>query len=99
MDWHGPSGRLVTVSHDRNAFVWAYDPTATSPTAAGGAGGAGAGAGGSAPPDSARSVGASGGGGGGVGAWKPTVVILRINRAALDVKWAPDGRKFAVASW
>lgn len=30
--------------------------------------------------------------------WKPTLVILRINRAALDVKWSPDGNKFAVAS-
>ena len=30
--------------------------------------------------------------------WKPTLVILRIDRAALDVKWSPDGKKFAVAS-
>ena len=30
--------------------------------------------------------------------WKPSLVILRIDRAALDVKWSPDGRKFAVAS-
>jgi len=30
--------------------------------------------------------------------WKPSLVILRINRAAMDVKWSPDGRKFAVAS-
>ena len=28
----------------------------------------------------------------------PTLVILRINRAATSVKWSPDGRKFAVAS-
>ena len=32
------------------------------------------------------------------GKWKPGLVILRIDRAALDVKWSPDGRKFAVAS-
>lgn len=32
------------------------------------------------------------------GEWKPTLVILRINRAATDVKWSPDGQKFAVAS-
>lgn len=31
-------------------------------------------------------------------AWKPTVVILAIDRAALDVKWSPDGTKFAVGS-
>jgi actin related protein 2/3 complex subunit 1A/1B len=30
--------------------------------------------------------------------WKPTLVILRINRAATDVKWSPNGQKFAVAS-
>mmetsp|Transcript_13458 Transcript_13458/g.21985 ORF Transcript_13458/g.21985 Transcript_13458/m.21985 type:complete len:377 (+) Transcript_13458:51-1181(+) len=32
------------------------------------------------------------------GEWKPSLSILRINRAALDVKWSPDGKKFAVAS-
>jgi len=31
-------------------------------------------------------------------AWKPTLVILRINRAATQVKWSPNGKKFAVAS-
>lgn len=31
-------------------------------------------------------------------AWKPSLVILRIDRAAIDVKWSPDGQKFAVAS-
>jgi actin related protein 2/3 complex subunit 1A/1B len=30
--------------------------------------------------------------------WKPTLVILRINRAATAVKWSPNGQKFAVAS-
>ena len=30
--------------------------------------------------------------------WKPTLVILRINRAATAVKWSPDGQKFAVSS-
>jgi len=30
--------------------------------------------------------------------WKPTLVILRINRAATWVKWSPAGNKFAVAS-
>jgi actin related protein 2/3 complex subunit 1A/1B len=30
--------------------------------------------------------------------WKPTLVILRINRAATAVKWSPSGKKFAVAS-
>jgi len=30
--------------------------------------------------------------------WKPLLVILRIERAALDVKWSPDGQKFAVGS-
>jgi len=30
--------------------------------------------------------------------WKPSLTLLRIDRAALDVKWSPDGKKFAVAS-
>jgi len=30
--------------------------------------------------------------------WKPTLVILRINRAATGVKWSPQGNKFAVTS-
>ena len=30
--------------------------------------------------------------------WKPTLVILRINRAATSVKWSPNGAKFAVSS-
>eukprot|EP01110_Echinostelium_bisporum_P006080 TRINITY_DN2480_c0_g1_i1.p1 TRINITY_DN2480_c0_g1~~TRINITY_DN2480_c0_g1_i1.p1 ORF type:complete len:375 (-),score=160.29 TRINITY_DN2480_c0_g1_i1:91-1215(-) len=32
------------------------------------------------------------------GTWKPTLVILRINRAATHVKWSPAENKFAVAS-
>lgn len=32
------------------------------------------------------------------GAWAPTLVILRINRAATCVKWSPNGKKFAVGS-
>jgi len=34
----------------------------------------------------------------GNGNWKPTLVILRINRAATHVKWSPEENKFAVAS-
>lgn len=30
--------------------------------------------------------------------WKPTLVLLRINRAATDVKWSPHEDKFAVSS-
>lgn len=30
--------------------------------------------------------------------WKPTLVLLRINRAATFVKWSPKEDKFAVAS-
>ncbi|CAN6600531.1 actin-related protein 2/3 complex subunit 1 [Trichomonascus vanleenenianus] len=32
------------------------------------------------------------------GTWKPTLVLLRINRAATFVRWSPDGQKFAVGS-
>ena len=30
--------------------------------------------------------------------WKPTLVLLRINRAATHVRWSPQENKFAVAS-
>lgn len=30
--------------------------------------------------------------------WKPTLVILRIGRAATSIKWSPNGTKFAVGS-
>jgi actin related protein 2/3 complex subunit 1A/1B len=30
--------------------------------------------------------------------WKPSLVVLRIIRAAINVKWSPNGKKFAVSS-
>ena len=45
------SGRIVTCSQDRNAYVW--EPSQS-------------------------------------GEWKPTLVLLRINRAATCVRWAPN---------
>eukprot|EP00617_Octactis_speculum_P015452 CAMPEP_0185766288 /NCGR_PEP_ID=MMETSP1174-20130828/35823_1 /TAXON_ID=35687 /ORGANISM="Dictyocha speculum, Strain CCMP1381" /LENGTH=300 /DNA_ID=CAMNT_0028449875 /DNA_START=147 /DNA_END=1049 /DNA_ORIENTATION=- len=32
------------------------------------------------------------------GVWNPSLVILRIEHAAISCKWSPDGRKFAVSS-
>lgn len=32
------------------------------------------------------------------GTWKPTLVLLRINRAATSVRWSPDGKKFAAGT-
>lgn len=32
------------------------------------------------------------------GTWKPTLVLLRINRAATSVRWSPDEKKFAIGS-
>jgi len=58
IDWSPVHNKIVTCSHDRNAFVWTFTN----------------------------------------GEWKPSLSILRINRAALAVKWSPDGKKFAVAS-
>ncbi|KAF2280870.1 structural constituent of cytoskeleton [Westerdykella ornata] len=52
------SGKIVTCSQDRNAYVW--EPSADG--------------------------------------WKPTLVLLRINRAATCVRWAPSETKFAVGS-
>jgi len=60
IDWHAGTNRIVTCSHDRNAFVWTLSPDGAT--------------------------------------WSPTVVILHVDRAALDVKWSPDGLKFAVGS-
>lgn len=58
IDWSAANGKIVTCSHDRNAFVWTLEGKE----------------------------------------WMPSLSILRINRAALSVKWSPDGTKFAVAS-
>ncbi|KAL4900603.1 hypothetical protein BDW74DRAFT_170774 [Aspergillus multicolor] len=52
------SGRIVTCSQDRNAYVWEQTPAG----------------------------------------WKPTLVLLRINRAATFVRWSPSEQKFAVGS-
>lgn len=54
------SFQIFHSSHDRNAFVWTYEPSEST--------------------------------------WKPALVILRIERAAIDVKWSLDGLRFAVAS-
>ncbi|THG12941.1 hypothetical protein TEA_014564 [Camellia sinensis var. sinensis] len=58
IDWSAKSNRIVTVSHDRNSYVWNQE---------------------------------------GVD-WVPTLVILRLNRAALCVQWSPRENKFAVGS-
>ena len=60
IDWSPRTNKIVSCSHDRNAFVWTFDDESQ--------------------------------------VWKPTLVILRIDRAATDVKWSLDGRRFAVAS-
>ncbi len=119
VDWCAATNKIVTCSHDRQAFVWNYvegdaaalllpqqlDVTekpnaAVIATASATSGNA------VVPPKlftrptssastaSSAKVGAASV----VGAWKPQVVVLNINRAALDVRWSPDGQKFAVAS-
>lgn len=60
IDWSPLTNKIVSCSHDRNAFVWTFETNTQM--------------------------------------WKPTLVILRIDRAATDVKWSIDGRRFAVAS-
>lgn len=52
------SGKIVTCSQDRNAYVWEHSAQG----------------------------------------WKPTLVLLRINRAATCVRWSPNEQKFAVGS-
>ncbi|KAJ0230176.1 Actin-related protein 2/3 complex subunit 1B [Hirschfeldia incana] len=58
IDWSSNSNKIVTVSHDRNSYVWSLEG----------------------------------------GEWVPTLVILRLNRAALCVQWSPKENKFAVGS-
>lgn len=60
IDWCHANNKIVSCSHDRNAFVWTFDPDQQK--------------------------------------WVPALVILRIDRAALHVKWSADGVRFAVAS-
>lgn len=60
IDWHPVTDKIVTCSHDRNAFVWALDAKTDE--------------------------------------WKATVVIAGLDRAALSVKWSPEGNKFAIGS-
>ncbi|KAL6564019.1 Actin-related protein 2/3 complex subunit 1A [Orobanche hederae] len=58
IDWGISSSRIVSVSHDRNSYVWSQEASE----------------------------------------WVPTLVILRLNRAALCVQWSPKENKFAVGS-
>ncbi|KAL0740747.1 hypothetical protein Bca4012_082260 [Brassica carinata] len=58
IDWSSKSNKIVTVSHDRNSYVWTLEGSE----------------------------------------WVPTLVILRLNRAALCVQWSPKENKFAVGS-
>ncbi|ESQ51565.1 hypothetical protein EUTSA_v10017010mg [Eutrema salsugineum] len=58
IDWSSKSNKIVTVSHDRNSYVWSLEGSE----------------------------------------WVPTLVILRLNRAALCVQWSPKENKFAVGT-
>eukprot|EP00300_Choanocystis_sp_HF-7_P033123 c45416_g1_i1.p1 GENE.c45416_g1_i1~~c45416_g1_i1.p1 ORF type:complete len:393 (+),score=56.86 c45416_g1_i1:105-1181(+) len=62
IDWGVNTNRIVTVSHDRNAYVWNFTEKD------------------------------------GAWVWVPTLVILRIHRAATAVSWNSTETKFAVAS-
>jgi len=64
IDWCGANNKIVTCSHDRNAFVWTLvEKTKDEPSK-----------------------------------WTKSPVHLRIDRAAMHVKWSHDGLRFAVAS-
>eukprot|EP01130_Rhizamoeba_saxonica_P016169 TRINITY_DN741_c0_g2_i1.p1 TRINITY_DN741_c0_g2~~TRINITY_DN741_c0_g2_i1.p1 ORF type:complete len:385 (-),score=84.66 TRINITY_DN741_c0_g2_i1:43-1155(-) len=56
--WGAKTNRILSCSHDRNAYVWNYEGDT----------------------------------------WKPTLVLLRINRGATHCAWSPNEDKFAVAS-
>ena len=75
IDWNPINNKIVTCSHDRNAFVWTYEPQSTLPPLVPGG------------PSVVQPA-----------TWRPALVILRIDRAGLDVKWSLDGLRFAVTS-
>ena len=52
LDWSPIHNKIVSCSHDRNAFVWTLKNSK----------------------------------------WEPDLVLLRITRAAINVKWSPDGK-------
>lgn len=76
------SGRIVTCSQDRNAYVWEpnsngrYRTTVICIH--------------HQPNEHANTSPGTG--------WKPTLVLLRLNRAATCVRWSPSETKFAVGS-
>lgn len=64
IDWSPVTNKIVSCSHDRNAFVWTFQPASRDEPAS----------------------------------WKPALVVLRIDKAAIDVKWSLEGLRFAVTS-
>lgn len=58
IDWGHKTNRIVSASHDRNAYVWRFEDNT----------------------------------------WKPTLVILRLEKGCTQVRWNPDESKFAVGS-
>lgn len=81
LDWSRQGDQILSCSHDRNAFVWSRG-NGTSKAGAGASGGGGGGGG-------------SGGGGGG-GSWEKQMVITRLTKGALCVKWSPSEAKVRV---
>ncbi len=75
IDWCPINNKIVSCSHDRNAYVWSFEPQCLQDNPI--------------PGQPKIVVPAQ---------WKPSPVILRIDRAAFDVKWSNDGKRFAVAS-
>ncbi|KAG2485019.1 hypothetical protein HYH03_016222 [Edaphochlamys debaryana] len=91
LDWSPRGDQILSCSHDRNAFVWTRarpDGALTSGRAAAAAAGSGAGGGG----------GAGAGAGAGAGGWEKQMVITRLTKGALCVKWSPSEAKFAIGS-
>jgi actin related protein 2/3 complex, subunit 1A/1B len=64
IDWSAANNKIVSCSHDRNAFVWTFEEaTADEPAK-----------------------------------WRHALCLIRIDRAAMSVKWDSDGLRFAVGS-
>ena len=64
LDWSAANNKIVSCSHDRNAFVWTFEEATSEEPAK----------------------------------WRHALCLIRIDRAAMSVKWDADGLRFAVGS-
>ncbi|GFR48251.1 hypothetical protein Agub_g10116 [Astrephomene gubernaculifera] len=90
LDWAPRTDQILSCSHDRNAFVWTRtSAAAAASTTAPAASTAASGPSGSASGSETSTRSAS---------WEKQMVITRLTKGALCVKWSPSEAKFAIGS-